>query len=137
MSIETDAAEVQGLIETLEAASGRFRSGNPEGFRHLYEDWEGVTLFGAMGGWAQGKGCVDTVTARAAAQLGVGGTAKYRVLAAQVEGNFAYLAAIEQIDTPGQEVALRTTHVFWRTQQGWKLLHRHADPLRQSPFVAE
>ena len=134
MPIETDAAQLAHILSALHDVSCRLQAGDAGGFAEFYEDWDGVTLFGAMGGCVQGKERVDAVSSRVAAKFGTGGKPRYQVLGAQVEGNFAYIAGIEHIEKDTGPLALRATHVFWKTARGWKLLHRHADALRESPF---
>ena len=32
-------------------------------------------------------------------------------------------------DQPDQDLSVRVTHVYWRVDGDWLLVHRHADPL--------
>jgi ketosteroid isomerase-like protein len=64
-----------------------------------------------------------------------GAKVEVEYLAMKVSGELAYTVAIERstVRLAGQEqpapMALRVTHIFQRENGGWKLLHRHADPM--------
>jgi ketosteroid isomerase-like protein len=62
---------------------------------------------------------------------------EWEVLAADVGDDFAYLLAIERTTASvrGSEPTsyqLRSTTIFRREDGGWKIVHRHADPLDDS-----
>ncbi len=63
-----------------------------------------------------------------------GGTGTAELLGAYASGDLAVLATIERArariaDIPEQDWSLRVTLVFRREDGGWRLVHRHADPL--------
>jgi ketosteroid isomerase-like protein len=124
------------LLEALTAASTRFQRGDPDGMLEFYAGRDDVTLFGALGGCALGRDEVTKIVRRASAALGKGGEAQYEALAMQVEGNLAYVAGVERIATAAEGVgALRVTNILRRVDGAWRLMHRHADALRDSPFA--
>jgi ketosteroid isomerase-like protein len=69
------------------------------------------------------------------------GSAELELIKTYVSVNLAVLVAIEHQrgvvgDLPEQDWSLRVTWVFRRTESGWELAHRHADPLVH-PITAE
>ena len=129
----SDAAK---LLGDLEAASTRFQHGDDSGMRALYADRDDVTLFGALGGCIRGREGVEQVLAGASRNLSRGGRAHYKIITVQVEGTLAYAVGTERIE-PGAEGLsdLRVTNVFRKQNGVWRLMHRHADALRDSPFA--
>jgi ketosteroid isomerase-like protein len=124
------------LLEVLRASSTRFQHGDPSGMLEFYADRDDVTLFGALGGCALGRDEVTKISQRASAALGRGGEAQYEVLAMQVEGNLAYVVGVERLSKAAEGVgALRVTNILRRVDGVWRLMHRHADALRDSPFA--
>ncbi len=128
--------ERTALLAKLEEASTQFQHGDDAGMRAFYADSEQVTLFGALGGCASGRRQVEKILGSASRSLAKGGRAAYSVLALDVEGDLAYMAGVESIDTAAEGLSgLRVTNVFRRIDGEWRLLHRHADVLRPSPFA--
>ena len=124
------------LIQKLEEASTRFQNGDYAGMSDFYADSEDITLLGALGGIARGRRVVETILKGAAARLTRGGDARYTVVAMDVEGDMAYMVGIESIEPAAEGLGkLRVTNVFRRFDGEWRLLHRHADVFRNSPFA--
>ena len=133
MANDTDREQ---LLAMTEATSTRFQLGDPGAMLEFYADRDDVTLFGALGGCAVGRDQVNTITRRASAALGKGGGPKYEVLACQVESDLAYMVGVERVDRAAEGVGeLRVTNIFRRIDGEWRLMHRHADALRESPFA--
>jgi len=132
----TQATEQDELLRITEASSTQFQHSDPAGMLQFYADRHDVTLFGALGGCAVGQDEVGKILRRAASALSKGGDAHYEVLTMQVEGNLAYMVGIERIEpaAPGLE-NIRVTNIFRRIDGEWRLMHRHADVLKDSPFA--
>ena len=94
-----------------------------------------VTLFGAamMGsGWTGIRQVFESLASRFS-----NGTFEYEVIAAGASGDLGYVVGIEHstasVDGATPEAYdLRVTQVFRREDGGWKVVHRHADPMPES-----
>lgn len=68
------------------------------------------------------------------------GESTLEITAVHTFDDTAVLVAIERQhgrigDAPDRDLSLRITEVYRRTEDGWRLVHRHADPLvRQVPI---
>ena len=89
-----------------------------------------VTLFGA---WmdADGPDEAREVFARLAASFSDVVSADVEVVAADVSGDLAYTVHREltstSVDGRPRDYVLRVTQVYRREDDGWKVVHRHAD----------
>ena len=95
-----------------------------------------VTVFGAAKtviGWA----AAEPVFLALAKQFSGCKSFEIEVIAAGASGDLAYLAAIEHVNVtsiagaPAAPFALRVTQVFRREGGEWKVVHRHADAVRE------
>jgi len=96
---------------------------------------EDATLFGAWGPIEQGSQALfDTFRWVGGRYAGdrppVNATVEHNVIASS--GDLAYTVGFERgpVRVDGgreQEMDIRVTHIYRRTDQGWKLIHRHAD----------
>ena len=109
--------------------------GNPDVFFDLYSRSEDATLANPYGPPARGFGEIEAAGRRAAANYRDGRAIRFENFARYMNGELGYTLEIEHFETKvagGEEVipvALRVTSVFRREDGGWKLLHRHADPI--------
>jgi ketosteroid isomerase-like protein len=107
-------------------------------FIHHAEDY---TLLNPAGGPAR-RGFDDSPESRRAmAQMFQSGSAKLVLIETYASGDLVVLVTLERNHgvvggLPEQDWSLRVTWVFRRTQSGWELAHRHADPLVH-PITAE
>ncbi len=111
-------------------------SGDADPTLQLFSRREDATLLGAAGGRTAGGEAAAERLSWVASQSR-GGTTAYEHLAIGVTDDMAYTVSIlrgDQLfagaDTASQS-ALRVTEIYRREEGGWKLVHRHADPLVQ------
>jgi len=134
--------DVDQLLEQWHPASGEFLKGNPEPVKKMWSHREDVTLANPYGppvhGWEQVAEVID----RAASQVRDGELVSVEIVAKHVTAELAYLVEIERPKAKigGSEditpFALRVTMIFRPEDGGWKIVHRHADPIT-TPQPAE
>jgi ketosteroid isomerase-like protein len=99
----------------------------------LWSHQDPVTLFGAEASASSWED-VEPIFNRLAQSFSDGQSCTYEVVGAGGSGDLGYVAAIErsvagtQGSTP-QTFTLRVTTIFRREQGGWRVVHRHGDPL--------
>jgi ketosteroid isomerase-like protein len=137
----SSAAEFEDLLDEARRALDSIAKGDPDGYKALYSDADDITLGNPFGGFGRGKEAVHEQLERAASYYRDGQTTAFETVMQSVGPELAYTVEIErfQAKVSGQDqasdLALRVTCVYRREAQGWKLLHRHADPRvdRQTP----
>ena len=125
-------SEWMAFMAELEAAEKEFVKGQPAAFQALWSRADDVTLCGGFGGVERGW---QNVTAR----LGwvstkySNGTRTRTEISRMVGADLAYLVQTEIIrsqvgsQTEVSSQGLRATMIFRREQDGWRIVHRHAD----------
>jgi ketosteroid isomerase-like protein len=127
--------EVDELIEQFHLASDEFLKGNPEPVKKLWSHKEDVTLANPFGPPVRGWDEVAKAGERAASQVRDGQLVSVEIVAKYVTAEFAYVVEIEwpKAKMSGSEdvtpFALRVTMTFRPEEGGWKIVHRHADPI--------
>jgi ketosteroid isomerase-like protein len=130
-----DADDLQVVIDKSHHALDAFVRGDPSPLQALFSQRDDVTLANPFGpaqcGWPQVR---DTM-ARAAEHYRDGHAIGFDQLARHTGGDVAFIHELERFEakmggsnqlTPG---SLRCTTVFRCEQDGWKIIHRHADPI--------
>src|SRR5215208_6784232 len=134
--------EVDELIEQFHLASDEFLKGNPKPVNKLWSRRDDVTLANPFGPPVRGWDEVAKVTEHAASQVRDGQLVSVEIVAKHVTSELAYVVEIER---PKAKVggskditpfALRVTMIFRPEDGGWKIVHRHADPIT-TPQPAE
>ena len=130
----TTDEEVAGLVRRSAEANAAFMRGDMHGFLALIEHAEDYTLMAPFGG-APVRG-FDASPERLAelSRYFAAGTTELELVQAHASGDLVVLAVIERQRAeagglPEQEWSLRVTLVYRREGSGWRLAHRHADPL--------
>lgn len=134
----------QTFLQTWEQAQIRFINGDATMWKQHASQHDDVTILGGFGGEGEkGWKAVGPRYDWASSQYRAGGaTLKVDYLNIAVSGDLAFTVGIERqqhvrIASQDEPVrrALRATQIFRREKDGWKLLHRHADPMteKQSP----
>jgi ketosteroid isomerase-like protein len=119
---------------TILQANREVVQGDATRLKEIYSHQDDITILGGFGGIERGWSQVEPRLDWAASQFSRGTFAEEEV-SVVVGTELAYTVAIErnQVDvgqppTP-QTLELRVTQIFRREPAGWRLVHRHADPL--------
>ena len=142
MGAERAVDELDDVIERYHLALGAFMRGDHEPARSLYSEGDDVTLGNPFGPFARGFPQVAETMARAAALYADGDAIGFVTISKRVAGDLAYTVEVERLRSKvgGREdvapVELRVTTIFNREADGWRIVHRHADPITQ-PRAAE
>jgi ketosteroid isomerase-like protein len=126
-----DADIIEEILERCRRDHHRWLNGDAGGYEF---DGEDATLMGGFGGLIVGA-AMSTPRQRNAALQFEAGEGEIELVRAGVSGDLAWLVMIERgrvhfRDTDGTTPwELRVTELFERTADGWRRIHRHADPL--------
>jgi ketosteroid isomerase-like protein len=128
------AAEFEELMVEAQSALDSIARGDPNGYKALYSEAEDITLGNPFGGFGRGREAVHEQLERAASNYREGSTTSFETVTQYVGSDFAYTVEIERFRAKvgGQDhtsdLALRVTCIYRRETDGWRLMHRHADP---------
>jgi ketosteroid isomerase-like protein len=132
--------EIEELVARTHAGNTEFINGRFADVVHEYYSSE-PSVMGPFGGAFTG-----TIPVEAAKHLWAqfkGGTTRTEVLASFRSGDLIVLSQIEHQevlfdgDAAPQNWSLRVTLVYRRETQGWRVVHRHADPLVRQRSLEE
>lgn len=120
-------------IARVQAAIGEFVHGRAEAWLASCSHRADATLFGGWGGHERGWEELEPRYRWAAAHF-AGGDVAFSELSRFVGGGLAATVHHERMrarlsDDEPASIALRVTHIYRQEETGWKLVHRHADPL--------
>jgi ketosteroid isomerase-like protein len=127
--------DLDQLIERYHSALSEFMTGNPEPAVAFFSHRDDVTLANPFGPVARGLNQVKRAAERAAINYRGGRAIGFEPFAKCVTNDLAYLVEVERYEAKVGDrdvlmpLALRVTSIFRRETDGWKLLHRHADPI--------
>jgi ketosteroid isomerase-like protein len=127
------------MMPRIRVAETALHNGDAGPRFEMWSHTDPVTVFGAAFspiGWA----AVGPMFERLAASFSDCRSCDWEVVAAEVGEDFAYLLAIERTTASisGAETTpytLRSTTIFRREGDEWKIVHRHADPIDDSAVV--
>jgi ketosteroid isomerase-like protein len=131
----TSSADFDRAIEASHRALDEIARGDPGAFFELYSRREDVTLANPFGPPVRGRSQIEEAGSRAASNYRDGRAVEFENYAKCVTEDLGYILEVERFEAKvrGSEtvtpVALRVTSVFRREDGGWKLVHRHADPI--------
>lgn len=117
-----------------------FIRGDPEPQKLLWSRRDDVTLANPLGPPVKGYDRVWEVADIAAAQVRDGEDLTIETISFVETPDLAYEVAIQggrmKLGDADDmvSVALRVTSIFRREDEGWKIVHRHADPLTERPI---
>jgi ketosteroid isomerase-like protein len=133
--------DLEQIIERYHNALSEFMTGNPRPAVAFFSGRDDITLANPFGPIARGPNQVHVAAERAAMNYRGGRAIAFEPFAKCVTHDLAYLVEVERYEAKVGDrgaltpLALRVTSIFSREADGWKLLHRHADPITtvQSP----
>jgi ketosteroid isomerase-like protein len=134
-------SDIADLVANVEEAADALMAGDVDRYLAFIHHAEDYTLLNPAGGPAR-RGFDDSPESRRAmAQMFQSGSAKLELIETYASGDLVVLVTLERNHgvvggLPEQDWSLRVTWVFRRTDSGWELAHRHADPLVH-PITAE
>src|SRR5262249_40467143 len=136
-----ERTDFDAFFDKVTKAEAELFRGRPESLKALWTRAPEVTLFGVSGGsgehgWEQVGPRLDWTNTQYR-----DGTLTVQRIASCVGGNLGEVVQRENVrfNVPGQTqesiLEIRATWIFRREQDGWRIIHRHADSLmkRQGP----
>ena len=106
----------------------------PDGFKALYSRSEDITLGNPFGGFARGWDQVAEQLERASSYYRDGEATGFESVARAVGSELACTVELERAkakvagSSDVREFAVRVTSIYRNEEDGWRLIHRHADP---------
>ena len=128
-------ADLDDVRAQYHRALEAFVRGDPEPVAKLWSKRDDVSLANPLGPPAVGWEAVRATMERAALQLADGEAFSVECIAMHATNDLAYELEIERcrVKVGGADEAapsaLRATNVFRREDDGWRIVHRHADPI--------
>jgi ketosteroid isomerase-like protein len=129
------ADDLDAFIEKSHQALEAFTKGDPASLQALFSQRDDVTLANPFGPAQRGWPQVRDAMARAAEHYRDGRAFGFDQIAKHVTSDIACIHELERFEAKvgGSDevmpVSLRCTSVFRRETDGWKIVHRHADPI--------
>ena len=130
------ADDFRAFMKLREKAASAYVNGDGGPVDALATDTAPASFFGPDGGMAADPAAIRAAYRSGAGMFAPGGESRLEVLDARASGDVAYWCGIQRAtvrlasDGSQVEMALRITEIFRREGSAWRLVHRHADPLR-------
>ena len=127
--------ELSEAIEASHRALGAIIRGDVEPFLALYSDADDITIGNPFGPFAVGRDGTRAAGSRAASNYGDGEIVGFDLIATHATGDLACVVEVERFSVrlagapELASVALRVTSLYRNEADGWRLVHRHADPI--------
>ncbi len=122
------------FMKEREAAASAYCRGVADDVDALTSAKNPASFFGPDGKAVKGAKAVKENFAGGARQFGPKGESRFEIFEANASGDVGYWTGIQHatVEMGGKTVpmSLRVTELFRREDGDWKLVHRHADPLK-------
>jgi ketosteroid isomerase-like protein len=128
-------SDLEQVMEQDHRALDAFMKGDPEAKKRLYSKGDDATLANPLGPPARGWNQVAEALERAASQVRDGEVVAFERISQYATPDLAYIVEIERTrakvggDDDMARFSLRATTIFRHEDDGWKVVHRHADPI--------
>jgi ketosteroid isomerase-like protein len=129
-----DAADFDAVVEQTEQALFAFVQGDSSAIKSLFSRADDVVLANPLGPPRRGWSGVEEATDRAASFL-KGGTIRFEHVSKYATPELGYVFHIERAEAKVgnrqdlNRISLRVTMIYRREIDGWKIVHRQADPI--------
>jgi ketosteroid isomerase-like protein len=126
---------LDAVVEESHRALDAFVKGDANPLKPFMSHRDDATLANPFGPPRRGWTEVEETLEQAAANYRDGGVVGFEEVSKYVTPDLAYIVEIEhyQAKVGGSDevtpVSLRCTTIFRREDDGWKIVHRHADPI--------
>lgn len=125
---------IEKLIKLSEESNATLMRGDIDKYQELLSLTDDFTLMAPFGGKPSRRADITDERMKAMGRFFKNGTLEQEIVAAYGSSDMVVLALIERAvvevgGLPSQPWALRVTLVYRRERDGWRLAHRHADPL--------
>jgi ketosteroid isomerase-like protein len=137
-TVESTTSSATGFDDAVTAFSDaldHYVKGDPGPVLAVLSRREDVTLCNPVGAPRRGPMDVDQAAAEGATHLSGGSVRGFEEISRYATADLGYVVRIERtqarVDGSAEvmPLALRVTLIFRREGDGWKLAHRHADPI--------
>lgn len=135
--------ELAAIVALTRDAQEAWINGDASRYQQLFEDSQTACLFGPFGGPAVVGRSEIAPRMEAAVRNFDGGACVIELISSTFVGDVAILSLIERntvlVHGRDQPVgwALRVTQCYRKGAQGWRVFHRHADPLTRLRPMSE
>lgn len=122
-------------VEASHRALAAIINGDADPFMALYSDADDITVGNPFGPFTVGRADTRAAADRAAGNYRDGEIVGFDLIATHVADSLACVVEVERFRArlggapEPVAVALRVTSLFRREADGWRLAHRHADPI--------
>lgn len=129
--------DFQAFLEQRIRASGAFVEGDFAPLEAVSTHTSPATIFGPQGNTVEGAEAVNAVNAEGAKLFKQGSENAFETMHTAVADSLAYWVGVQRsvVRMRGQEegipMNLRVTEIYRLEGDGWKLIHRHADMLKE------
>ena len=132
---------LEATLPRLLEADTAFHNGDSRARSAMWSQNDPVTLFGAVltkSGGAEIRSAFEWLASR----FSNCESFDYEVVAADASGDLGYIVGIEKTTASvagaaPEAYSLRVTMIFRRENGEWKVVHRHGDPIPDSPATQE
>jgi len=131
----TEAEELDAILALTREAQEAWINGDASGYQRLFEDSAQALLIGPFGGPAVIGYATIAPRMDAAVRYFDGGACAIELVSSVFAGDVVVLGLIERntVMVHGREQpvmwVLRVTQCYRKGEHGWRVFHRHADPL--------
>lgn len=129
------AIDFEQVVEQDHRALDAFVKGDPEPKKALYSKGDDATLANPLGPPARGWSQIAETLEGAASQVRDGEVVGIERISGYETADLAYIIEIEhaRLKMGGAKemvsFSLRATTIYRREDAGWRIVHRHADPI--------